>query len=499
MKLDLGEARCAFAVVLVFVLLYLGYHFLIGAHTWADENIHLYVARAISEGGTLYGDLHSARPPLMFPAVVLALKLGATPLLAARLVVFVSVVGTCFALYFLGTRIIGRRAATFAAVFFLAAPATWSRTTLMGINQATLWSTLAVLFACLGSPWRAGVLGGIGIASGQHVVPLVLGLGPLLLLPRVKSIARYLVAVAAVLFLVVGAVLLAGGEDIYADLVGRHFHQVGGANKNTKFGWWVRLYAFDHLPWILLVSYFLLSRAEKGTSNVAPLNKMAIGVALHLGILLLMANAQSVYIQPIIPLVALLAGAGLDRFLNKRRTRTRLLVAGTMAVFLTAITWRLSERMYVKLNKKDYAFLPHVRIFQVMTGHRFSLAEKMADHLRRVDPDGGPVFGHPTAATLVALLSERRIAGSFADFDPIWLKSGSVRYDDLFAELEESGIRYFVAPRFFFRKDKEFKAYLKKCFRAPTIFQKEKGSGLPRMFLFERGKEPYPCRRKNRS
>ena len=48
------------AVAVAFLVHHSTYH-----PSWTDENLHLYVASRVAEGAGLYGDIRSARPPLV--------------------------------------------------------------------------------------------------------------------------------------------------------------------------------------------------------------------------------------------------------------------------------------------------------------------------------------------------------------------------------------------------------------------------------------------------
>ena len=126
-----------------------------------------------------------------------------------------------------------------------------------------------------------------------------------------------------------------------------------------------------------------------------------------------------------------------------------------------------------------------------------SVAERIASDLREDSSDqdmplAGPIFGHATIATLVALKGGRRVAAELADLDPRWFKTGALAAGDVIRAIEEDDVAYYVAPNWFYLKDKTFKAYLRACYDEPRIYPREEGSGIPRMFVFAHLEE-RPC------
>ena len=141
--------------------------------SWSDENLYLYVAQRVSEGATLYGEIHSARPPLIIILPAALIRLGLTPFAAGRTLVGLSVLLTGYAVHRGARTTMGSNSAAMATTLFFTAPAVMSRFAYTGINLVTAMSAAAVVSALAGRPLLAGVCAALCLLSGQHGVVVV--------------------------------------------------------------------------------------------------------------------------------------------------------------------------------------------------------------------------------------------------------------------------------------------------------------------------------------
>jgi hypothetical protein len=174
----------------------------------------------------------------------------------------------------------------------------------------------------------------------------------------------------------------------------------------------------------------------------------------------------------------------------------RVRVPSAVAVCILAATvagWAASSAMYGARDQREYSVLPHLRHVEMAALQRPIVAERIAKHARdRVGP-GGTIFGHATIVDLVALKAGRRVSAGFADFAPRWLALGLLSRESLIERIEADNVELFVTPNWFWTKDREFSGYLNRCYLQPVVFEREPGSGIPRILVFEHVRGPRPC------
>lgn len=481
--------------------------------SWSDENIHLYVASRVADGATLYGDIHSARPPLALLPLIFLLRMDASPLLAARATNVLAEVATALIVLWCGWRLWGRAAGAVGAFLFLSAPAVASRCSFTGINLVSTGTTAAVLLSVVGRPGLAGVAAGAAISTGQHAAVLVAFAGLIAAGKGIRSAGRFFAGMMTVVAVVLFVVLALGGTSLWTDLVGYHLYHLESetGNESGQLVWFLTTVAGENSHILLLaVSALLLVPLTTSTTvsfgrwRIRSSTVIVLCATLHVVAVLVMAGGQILYIQPAVPLIACLAGAGAARFVaaalrtakkpERRSCEGPYIILTTLAIIsAVAAGGAFSSEAYSRRDEREYAFVPHVRFAQMADITSPTVAQKVAAQVRDELPNGGTIFGQPTIVDLVALETGAKVSADLADLAPRWIKHGAVQREDVVARIESYQVEHFITPAWFYVHDSFFRGYLRRCYGEPTIYPRENGSGIPRILVFRHHAEPRPC------
>lgn len=477
-------------------------------YSWTDEQIHMYVARRMTEGAVLYRDIESARPPLVLFPLAWLMRLGLGPLLAGRFLVVAFQLATAGLLLWGGRRLASWRAGALAALLFLTSPEVFARVHYTGIQLAALTASACVLFSLQGRPFRAGLLLGLTLAADQH--GLVLGgiVALLTVARRPRDALPFALGALGVCAIVFGGVWAMGGRHLWGSLVAIHlFHFRVGQGVASQF--WD-----DFTPWIYEHVYLfvgaglaavLLARGRKQTASQGPsrpasrdVRVLLLVVAAHIAVVLAMSGSVFLYVVVIAPMLALLAGMGFDAALVRclpeggwseaaRMARSpRLVFTGLVVIVaLTAGGWAAARSHREHLDERQYSFWPHVLHGQVARAQELDPARWAGGD--SVLPKQGTIFGDPTIASFLALESGLRVSGELADLNPSWVEGGTVKSEDIVSRIEHDGVAAVITPPFGLIQDPYFKSYLKTCYDQPRpVFPPESGpgQGLPFILAF---------------
>jgi hypothetical protein len=485
-------------------------------YSWTDEQIHMYVARRMTQGAVLYRDIDSARPPLVLFPLAWLMRLGFTPLFAGRFLVVAYQLATAGLLLWGGWRLASWRAGALAALLFLTSPEVFARVHYTGIQLAALTASACVLFSLRGQPLRAGLFLGLSLASDQHA--LVVG-GMVVLLTvarRPRDALPFALGALGVCALAFGGVWAMGGRHLWASLVGIHlFHFRVGQGVASQF--WD-----DFTPWIYehaylfggagLAAALLARRRGVGDTEVPGSRDVRVllaVVAAHIAVVLALSGAVFLYIVVIAPLLALLAGMGFDAALARwlpgrpplearspRLARSPRVVFSGVAVLvaLTAGGWAAACAHREHLDERQYSFWPHVLHGQVTRAQELDPARWVGSE--SVLPRQGTIFGDPTITSFLALHSGLRVSAELADLNPSWVEGGTVKAEEIVSRIERDHVAAVITPPFGLIQNPPFKSYLKTCYDQPRPFlppESGPGEGLPFILAFTHLGGTTPC------
>jgi hypothetical protein len=473
-------------------------------YSWADEQIHLYVAHRMTQGALLYRDIDSARPPLVLFPLAWLMRLGLSPLLAGRVLVVGAQLATGGLLLWGGWRLGSWRAGALSALLFLTSPEVFARVHYTGIQLVALTASACVLFSLRGQPLRAGLCLGLSLATDQHglVVGGIVALVTVARRPRdALPFALGALVVCAIIF---GGVWAMGGRHLWESLVGIHlFHFRVGQGVASQF--WD-----DFKPWIYEHLYLfagaglaaaLLARGRRPEDRSPPSSRdvrvLLLVLAAHVGVVLALSGAVFLYVVVIAPVLALLAGMGFDAALTRWRSRTprgsRLIFSGAVAlVVVTLGGWSAARAHREALDERHYSFWPHVLHGQVARAQELDPARWVGNE-SLLPPEAtratGTIFGDPTIVSFLALESGLRVSSELADLNPSWVEGGTVKAEDIVARIERDNVAAVITPPFGLIQNPYFKSYLLTCYDKPRPFfapENGPGQGLPFILAFTR-------------
>ena len=529
-------ALFSLAAILLFI-----FHQQLYFDSWSDENDNLYVSKAVADGYTLYGDIPSSRPPMAILPVTVFIKMGLTPLGAGRTVVFMTIIATGLALWYLGRKFWGAWAGLIASLLFLLGPAAAHRTTFTGIELVSLWCLLTVGFILLKKPWWSGLFAALAMTTGQHSAVLVGAAFALSIILLGRQFYRFvlpLLGVTAVIFLFVYAV---GGHGIFQYLVERHlYHVVDPVNvKKGNLAWGMKIWALENL-YLLLLIFISLGREIWGSGYrdtreyldyifKLPFVKylrdpawvlliLALG---HLLVVITMTGGITLYVYPIVPLLALIAGRGAvhlsqwqspeepkpapKKSRKKKRSRNKTLQKPAVPYGLVVLLWAVIlvlsligfKGASAQVGQKHfarYSFWHHFRFIAQRQAYRPHVASQIADYvgLRTAFNARETIWGDSIIASLVALKTDRRIAANLADFDPVWLQTGTLTHQDIVDRIEKDHVAYLVFGNWHNATDNYLTRYMMQCYTPPKKFSRLPNSRVPTLYVF-RHRDDRPC------
>jgi hypothetical protein len=459
------------------------------------------------------------------------MKIGFSPLLAARVLVVLAELGTAGLLLWGGWRLRSWRAGALAALLFLTSPEVFARVHYTGIHLAALAAAACVLFSLRGQPFRAGLCVGLSLATDQHAL-VVVGIVTLLTVARrPKDALPFALGALLVCAIVFGGVWALGGRHLWGSLIGIHlFHFRLGQGVSSQF--WD-----DFLPWIYEHLYLLVGaglalallarvRGQATSEDQQPsprdVRVLLVVVAAHVAVVLALSGAVFLYVVVIAPLLTLLAGMGFDAaWARWSRTRQpsssraqrnspgprhrfppgpRLALSGVgVVVALTAGGWAAARSHREALDERHYSFWPHILHGEVARAQELDPARWVGGESVLPPKEGvgaGTIFGDPTIASFLALESGLRVSSELADLNPSWVEAGTIKTADIVSRIERDGVAAVITPPFGLPQDPYFKSYLLSCYEKPRPWfppESGPGAGLPFILAFTHLRTTTPC------
>jgi len=484
--------------------------------SWTDEQIHFYVARRMAEGAVLYRDIDSARPPLVLFPLAWLIKIGTSPMLAGRALVVATEIATAALLLWGGLRLISWRAGALAALLFLTSPETFSRIHYTGIHLAAITASACVLYSLRGQALKAGLCLGLSLAGDQHGLAICGIAAIVTFAQRPKDSIVFAAGALGVCLVTFGGVWIMGGQHLWRSLVEIHlFHLRPGQGGTDQF-WEVAmpwLYEHGYLFAAAGLAAVLLAARRTDTKNEATrppssrvLRVLLLAVGGHMAVVLAMTDAAFLYFVVPTPLLALLAGIGLDgavkRWMERKRSSPTWAKAASWVVAMEVVGlaafvaggWAAARSHRERLDGRPYSFWPHVLHGQISLAHRLDIAHQIAS--ASALPKSGTLFGDPTIVSAVALDSGRRVSGELADLNPIWIQAGAISREEVVSRIERDGVTAVITPAWFLVQDPYFSSYLAACYDQPKVFAPPEagpGYGLPDVLLFPHIRGNSPC------
>jgi hypothetical protein len=484
-------------------------------YSWADEQIHFYVARRLAQGAVLYRDIDSARPPLVLYPLTWLIRMGCSPLFAGRALVLGTQLITAGLLLWGGWRLTSWRAGMLAALLFLSSPDTFDRIHYTGIHLVALTVSACALFYVRKQPLWAGVFFGLTLVADQHGLVVCSIVALMTVVRRPRDAIPFAIGALAICLAIFGGMWVTGSRHLWKSLVGIHlFHMRVGQGSSPEF-WgkfvsWLYEHGYLFMGAGLAAMLSRIKSRDVGSGDARrptrAVRVILLLVGAHIAVVLAMTEAVFLYVVVIAPLLALLAGIGFDAAVASRRQQgqwskdgarrgsRRMLAGVAVVVALIAGGWAASRSRRESVDKRPYSFWPYVLHWQVA---RLQQLDAMIREISESMPaKDGTVFGDPTIATALALHSGRRVSGELADLNPSWIEAGTVKSQDVVTRIEHDGVAAVVSPPWGLVQDPYFKSYLFTCYEKPRPFfppQSGPGEGLPFILYFAHQPGTSPC------
>lgn len=466
------------------------------APTPADEATHLYVASRVADGLVLYGDIHSARPPLTILPLAVLLRLGLTPLLAARVLIWIGVAFATVAVARTLYRHVSARGAMIGTALFLLTPDMALQWTYHGLHLGAACVLFGLEAGLSKKSVAAGIWFALSLLCSQQVALLALLCGIFVVVHARADSWKVPLVAAAVFALSIGVLFALGGDDVLHDIIGIHLWHLEGNAKFANLWWRYQNWLLDHSLWILLALATVVLKRADGVRWLRVEVMCLAAAAVHLVVVATRGSGHGTYLSPSVLFLAVAAGATVDRALRSQRDQ-RWLAAMTALLFCVAsgASWRRVQHRYIERDRRGsdhtsmaYPFLPHARAAEIGRLQAWDQLADVAAFVRRSSPKDATVFGDQMFGPWVALASGRRVTGELADFSPNWVRFGQVPSAQLQAALRKDPNGVFIATPGFYTSNKEFLAFLTREYRAhqqaffpPPV--PARGSQVPRVFV----------------
>jgi len=397
MKVKLG-------LILLFVVV--GIYFVrvdYGRAPLSDENLYYYMAKEVSEGSVPYRDFFFAHPPgLILPQAFLFWIFG-PGILLGRLIPILSGAAILVLAYLIGNEL-EKGSGIFASAVILSSYSFW----LMSGRGIGVALSLALILGSVYLSLRkkedwAGLLLGLSLFVRLSNFPLFLVLVGYHVWKKRWRFFRGLAILGVFGFLTII-------PNFTKDVFLYHVLKSAVADRGGAI-------AFASREWILLLLVALGAFVKWTEKRLLILGCAASGV-----LVLLLSQVRIFYLGFVIPFVAIVAGIGIVRGMEKFEKLKYVVVL----IFLAVLA----------LNGYAYRF-------------EYSGVDPALDGIfAEID---GPVFD--TSSTFAAYYSVEygsRISGKVIDMYPVRVMSGMVEWDDVVGRLDED------TPRFIFDKRGEF-------------------------------------------
>lgn len=529
----------------------------VGLHpSRADDGIYFYLAEQLGRGAVPYRDFFFAHPPvhLIVPAVVF--KVFGFSLVLAKALPALLQTGAAVLLY-LTVRPASRALAVLGVALHLSSyQVLMGATDLTGANLVTFFLIAALWAAWTRRPLTAGVMAALALGSGLYALAGVLVIAGVSW--RRRTWARSAGGFGLGLAGWIAPFALLAGDRFWDGVVRYHLAKPAGAERGAVFSGdfpgallgnlsaWLGgdavesfyFHAAQCLAAAVALGALIVLRKQKeeAPSERAARELAAVGLVAVLLFALQwagLAELYEYYTVPQISFLALPAAYGMWRtFLLLQQAevrRERVAAAAFCAVLLLtpmlanvargalwpaerarageAVRYRwtdpwvpaplasLVRAVYFAPERQRDSPQPGWRHFVWNKSLTVSTAESMSEFVRSRTTEEETIAGASTLAPLIALLSDRRLAGDEADTNAKRFRTGSLTDRGFFEAACKDNVRYLIAaPRAYFTEQQ--------LARQPTVaawFEREREfiepsvrHGGPERYVFFRRKDLPP-------
>ncbi|HMB17561.1 MAG TPA: hypothetical protein VKO61_01475 [Candidatus Paceibacterota bacterium] len=365
---------------------------------FSDGNIYFYMGDALLRGELPYADFFLASPPLQVLVIsgfLGVIRLLGLKLIFLKLVPIIASVISAFFLYLISKKILPAFYSLITPFLYLFSFSVLTTSDYSsGVHLTTMFFVISLYFVVnKKKPLWGGVFSALALLTRLYVAPAILGLLIYLLLKDRKNFLRFSLSLGLI-FVSINLVLLGFfGADYFESVYRYHLLKSEGLSKTKVLTFFVN---WDLILLILAGGVLFLKRKKE----VLLPSLVILTTALFF---ITYSDIYYLYLVLLIPALSLLAGWTIYRSSQYFFTRNSNVFKLCFVFLLTALlifVFSYNTAFYIK----DHASVANI-----------TFLDDISKEIEEGSKPEARVYGSFDIAPLVALESNRRIAGNFID------------------------------------------------------------------------------------
>tara|TARA_B100000315_G_C14528833_1_gene565159 strand:+ start:21 stop:1445 length:1425 start_codon:yes stop_codon:yes gene_type:complete len=385
-------------------------------YSYSDENTYFYMGKLVSEGVVPYKDFFFSHPPLQIYLFALLFKVFGFNFVALKLIPLVCTIVSGFFAYKIVNDKIGVREAVVALILFLFSYDSMRFSGYaVGVNLTTMFAVIGIYFLLNKKYVLSGVFQGFAGITGLYSLILPFVIFIVLFFKNKKSFLKFFIGFGVVFFVINLIFMVVAGSDYVSSVYGYHLSKP--SEESNKFQVLTRLVRVNLLLFGAFFGYVL----RKAFFSFKKFNIIFFTVLAYLFFLVLLQIIFGFYSMIIFPLLAVLGGSSLG-WLGKKN-KAVLVIVVLLMVF--SVGWSVNK--YVKYDFQD-----------------FKNVDEVVEFIESNSEVSDTIYGDDSIATLLALLSGRRITANFADSNNFIFRSEVVDLGETIDTLKKEKVKFIV-------------------------------------------------------
>ena len=389
-----------------------------------DENVYFYMGKSITEGKAPYRDFFYAHPPLHIYIIAAVYKLFGFNIIALKLVPLVSVLISSFFIFKMAKEKFGNLEAIISSLLFIFSYGIMFNSVFsLGIMESTMLMTIGFYFLFnRNNCYLAGLFFGLAAVTRLlALIPIFVILFIILLSNRKKFVQ--LSSAFLIIFLAVNITfILIFGNDYINPVYRFHLMKNAGINQNLN-----EYLDIIKLNWILFLSAlaFIFVKSKK------PLNIFVITSLSYLIFLLALKRLFGFYFVVVFPFLAIIGGYSIANLYQELKINNKF-KNGIFLILILLFLWNLAADISF-LQKRGFA--------------GFERGNDLADFVTSNSNKNTLLFGDSSAAPLLALITNKKIALDFADTNDQVFSSRIVDINNVLDGIKGKDIMFIARDR----------------------------------------------------
>ncbi len=374
---------------------------------FSDENIYFYMGKLILEGQLPYRDFFFASPPVQIFGTAGFLGLFGTHVILLKILPIVACVVSSIFLFVIVKKkfnsLTGLIASTLYLFSFVILTTTDHST---GIHLTTMLVVISYYFLDREKYFLAGVIASLALLTRLYAAIAIIGLMIYLLIKNRKALLKFILGIAVIFIPVNLALILMFKESYLNSVFLYHLLKSAGISK-------LNIFAF-FLKWdILLV---LLSLSSLFFKNKKRLLLPFITTATIFLFYLFYADIYYLYLGLMIPFLAILGASTIHNLTEKIQEKNRFIIIILILVILITPTTCFYLRDHAQASK-------------------ITFTSEITEFVKNNTSPQETIYGSFEITPLIALFSDRKIAGNYIDTNEKTFLSGIYNVENRTNEL----------------------------------------------------------------